>query len=511
MEIIIPDREEMMKKLIENPYKYAAVYARESNPNAPNPIETQKYICREYALKNNLLIYKEYSELISASQVSYQNRRKFMELLDDASKGYFKKIIVTRRDRLTRNFDEFIHLKRIFEKLDVEVVYSNDIDIKDTKDYASNFIENIMMALAEMEPKRIKARADAGRNAKKQKGIYDRKAPYGLVYEKDKEHYNKDGIKAKIVEDIFNIFLASNDYIESHEIIEKLKEKAGLEDNEYLKLINDLNKTKVTNILSTPTYAGLQTAHTNYKYKKFYIDHNGELQKVSEEYLSKFTNIDTVIRSKQWYQVVDKWFANNTISRTIVKTSRREKIIFKDLLKCTKCNETLKFTKGKFTCKTDGCIKIGRDVLMKKLIKGIMDTFVITNKQKGNAIKKVTKSLEIDIKNKEQGLFKLIKDQNLLVEKYLDNISNDIFKNEIIKNQKKEEEIRDDIEELKKKIHFLENEFEKVIIPLAKSGYIHMILEDLVKNQSALLEMYVVSDIKELNINGYNVSIIKKI
>jgi len=90
-----------VKELIENPNKYAAVYARESNPNAPNPIETQKYICREYALKNNLLIYKEYSELISASQVSYQNRSKFIQLLDDAKKGYFKQIIDTGRDRIT--------------------------------------------------------------------------------------------------------------------------------------------------------------------------------------------------------------------------------------------------------------------------------------------------------------------------------------------------------------------------------------------------------------------------
>jgi len=115
-----------------------------------------------------------------------------------------------------------------------------------------------------------------------------------------------------------------------------------------------------------------------------------------------------------------------------MKNFRREKVIFENLLKCTKCDKVLKFNKGKFSCGTNGCTKIGRDILMKKLIEGIVEMFVSTNVQKSEGIKEVTKALEKKINEKEQKLFKLINTQTKVIENYLADVTNEEIEKEII-------------------------------------------------------------------------------
>ncbi|MCC5911782.1 MAG: recombinase family protein [Clostridiaceae bacterium] len=294
------EEKNQIQEIISNPYKYAAIYARESNTSVPNPIETQKHFCREHARNKNLFIYNEYSELISASSRQYTDRPQFMALLDDAKKGYFKSIIVTRRDRMCRNFEEYIELKNIFKKLNVEILYSNDIELNDKKSYATEFIENIIMGLAEMEPRRIKQRTEAGRNAKIQKQIYDKAPSYGFKYDKYDKTYYKDGAKFKIVQDIFDIFLNNDEVTDHQKLCSKLKDNMetnykGTESEEYFKLVSNLKPSDIKKILSRPFYAGIQISNAMYRYNMFYVQHNENIVQANEKFFLPFTNIETTV------------------------------------------------------------------------------------------------------------------------------------------------------------------------------------------------------------------------
>lgn len=509
METRLQTKEEIVEEQVKDPYRYTAIYARESNSNAPNALETQIFTCRNYALNKGLLIYDVYKELISASQVPYQRRKEFMRLVEDARKGYFKKIIITRRDRLTRRFEEFIELKNLFKKLDVEIIYSNDIQVNEGKDYACGFIENIIVALAEMEPRRIKARSEAGRRIKAHRGIYDKNPCYGLYYDKHEKQYYRDGVKAEIVKDIFDIYVNYKRVRTPQHIVEELYKKAKTRDDDlhtYEDLVKKLSNTTIKDILSRPVYAGIQTRDIDYKYKDFYIKYNGETKKVDQAYFHKYENIKTIIPSEQWYKAVEKWYVNNPQKKKPDKRQKREKVIFKDLFICTKCGKKIKYSKNKFSCGTKGCRGFSKDVLIPKIINDLVE-WLVWRDRVDDVIKDVVKKLNKEMVKQQKKLVTNINEQGALVKKYISDPSNDELKTHIIEMTKKQMAIKQEINEFNKKIYFLNNKLKKTIIPLIKSDYLHMITEELEKNQPALLELFMYENIKELKLNGREIRI----
>ncbi|QVY61945.1 recombinase family protein [Cytobacillus gottheilii] len=61
---------------------------------------------------------------VSATKLKMEERRKLMELIRLIQEGKVKKVIVYKRDRLARNFYEFVDITRIFIKYNVEVIYT---------------------------------------------------------------------------------------------------------------------------------------------------------------------------------------------------------------------------------------------------------------------------------------------------------------------------------------------------------------------------------------------------
>ncbi len=504
---------DQIAEIINNPYKYAAIYARESNASVPNPIETQKHFCREYALNKNLLIYKEYSELISASLKSYSQRPKFMELLNDAEKGYFKTLIVTRRDRMTRNFEEFIELRNIFKKLDVEILYSSDIEITDKKSYATGFIENIIMGLAEMEPRRIKQRIEAGRNAKIQKQIYDKAPSYGFKYDKHEKFYYKDDVKFKIVQDIFDIFLNDDQVTDHKELLNKLKNNKEINDTdidfrEYFKLVSELKPTDIKNILSKPFYAGIQVSNTIYKYNMFYVKYNEAFTQANEEFFIPFSNIETtVVTPKQWYEVVDKWCRNNKNQSSVKYNENREKVILEKTIRCDRCNKILKYSKGIYSCNTTGCKAIRMESLIRNLTLSIVEWLSIKENCK-EVIDAVIKELDKKIAVDRKKVLDLINEQKNMIDELI--ASNDqSIKSKIVSKQKNLEDKNMNIKNLISKKEFINGKL-RDIMPLAKEGYYDLIADDLEQNYPALLEIFILENVTELRLNGQKYSIIDR-
>lgn len=60
---------------------------------------------------------------VSATKLRMKDRPKLMELLRLIQEGKVKKVIAYKRDRLARNFYEFVDITRMFIKYNVEVVY----------------------------------------------------------------------------------------------------------------------------------------------------------------------------------------------------------------------------------------------------------------------------------------------------------------------------------------------------------------------------------------------------
>lgn len=61
---------------------------------------------------------------VSATKLKLKDRPRLMELLRLIQEGKVKKIVAYKRDRLARNFYEFVDITRIFIKYNVEVIYT---------------------------------------------------------------------------------------------------------------------------------------------------------------------------------------------------------------------------------------------------------------------------------------------------------------------------------------------------------------------------------------------------
>ena len=514
MEGSLPQEKEMIENIITDPHRYAAIYARESNKNAPNALETQKYACRKYAHEKGLLIYGIYSQFGSAFKEPYFKREKFMKMLEDARLGCFKSIIVTRRDRVTRNFDEFIKLRNMFEELGIQVLYSNDIQLNEENDYACTFIENIIMALAEMEPRRINKRSEDGRRAKALKGIYDKLPPIGLLSEKDTENekykkkYYKDGARAQVVGEIFNIYLRDKSVKQPKDVLVRLEKNISNYEGkkEYQDIIKSLDADKIKKILSRPLYAGLCIRNIDYKYKEFYINHNSKVMKVDKVFFHECVNVESIITPSDWYEAVEKWYENKESDKAKNKKIRREKNLFEGLFKCRKCNEVLKYEHDMFSCRCEDSRRISKSVLIRNIIKAIVEW--IGAHSKGNEIiEEAIRKLKEEQLQKQKDLSKLLNEQTTMLKSYLNNKQIDDLSNKVRKNISHQKLIKQKIKEISDKVDFLSNKFKDIIIPLTKANYIHMIADELEKNQSAILELFISESIKELKINGKSISI----
>lgn len=108
-------------------YNLIAIYGRVSS--AAQSLELQLSAAKKYLESKGLNGNEDFViELtdpdVSATKLKMKDRLKLMELLRLIQEGKVKKVIVYKRDRLARNFYEFVDITRIFIKYNVEVIYT---------------------------------------------------------------------------------------------------------------------------------------------------------------------------------------------------------------------------------------------------------------------------------------------------------------------------------------------------------------------------------------------------
>ncbi|KGK84833.1 recombinase family protein [Clostridium sp. HMP27] len=518
MKVKIPEKEEIVKRMVNDRHNYAAIYARESNPNVKSALEAQVITNTRYARENNLIIHAVYKEHISGVK-HFRIRPEFKRLIEDAKKGLFKKIIVTKRDRLTRNFEDHLEIRKLFKGMDIQILYSNDVQLMEDRDYAANFIENMIMAIADLEPKNIRDRIYAGQQIKRGKGIYDKRPAFGFTCievsgEKYKTKYIKDGVRALVIKDIFEIYLDKSDVVEKpKEIIEKLKEKAekmyidkGEEYLEYKDIIYNLKNGDVTKIISRPIYTGQQTISLDYKYEDFKILYEDREVEVDEEYFHECINVEEIISLKQWIEAAKKWTSNNEPSRSRKSRGKNKTTLFNGLFSCCKCNTDIRLKYNTFVCEKKNCFEATKSNFVKEIFDKVI-TWTIDNRDCRKILKKIIDKLNLALKKLQKDLIECINKQGELVEEYIKDDKNKDTKENIKTLVDEKERIEQEIEDTKDKIIFLEEDFESITLPLAKSKFIDLLLRELEGNEQALLEIFDYKNEREISIGGNRIEI----
>src|SRR5579872_5532212 len=161
----------------------AVIYARVSSKDQEREgysIPAQLKLLREYALKNNLHVVREFIDVESAK---IAGRQQFGEMLRFfKAESSCRTLIVEKTDRLYRNFRDYLTL----EDLGVEIHLAKEGQIinKDSKSQAK-FMHGIQVLMARNYIDNLREEVCKGMREKAEQGIYPSRPPMG--YRNNKE------------------------------------------------------------------------------------------------------------------------------------------------------------------------------------------------------------------------------------------------------------------------------------------------------------------------------------
>lgn len=473
------------------PQEYAAIYARKSTKADNNSIKAQKLLAMDIIKKEGLLLYNDYFDVESATKYEPIHRIGFKELMHDAMEGNFKTLVVFRRDRLARKAEHLVEIKKFFKKYDIRIIYSNEGEFQPDDSYISNFIENIIMAVDELEPRILAERIESGKLKQRELGVYSSggNIPFGYAREPIEGIIEYVCIP-KEIEFVKKVF---NEYI-NYSSISKGMKKLSKEITEFKRLKNkkrlietgDKKFSKTTpqtiiNIIKNPVYAGLQ--FKNYKLELISEDvfniSDTITPIIKKELFQDCCNVEKAINGDIWYKAIEKWKTSN-LKRSGAGT-KVETQLFKNLLFCKSCGEKIWFTKSDLKCKK-GCVTIPKDKAIKKVLFAILiklvedELFTKTLKTKIDKLAEEIKKSEDNHSTKEKKI------KNRIVKMICDGKPSD---DALTKFFNQEKIIKDKLSELKMKrmnlIYLRDNIKSLIISP--------KVITDIKEKQDYLQEM----------------------
>lgn len=190
---------------------------------------------------------QNFTDIKSAYSKSYKERDDFLQMLVALEKKEFDAVVVSDRDRLSRQTDEHFKLREELNRLGVPVVIASRSEFYDSEDFIRNLIED---ALTKMESDNISARTKAAMKSMKERDKYiGGKPPYGYRTERDKQTgkvicYTPIPEQMEKIRSIFSLFKKSETFSSIAKIfaIDSPSEK--------------WNASKVKGIITNPIYTG---------------------------------------------------------------------------------------------------------------------------------------------------------------------------------------------------------------------------------------------------------------
>ncbi|WP_186430051.1 recombinase family protein [Clostridium sp. BSD9I1] len=488
--------------MISNPENYAAIYARSSTKSDKNTsVETQESKGEETALKNNLLIYNYYSEKISVTEIPYMEREKFMELIEDAKAGYFKTLIVFRSDRLARNTLDAMKIKRLLKNLGVKILYSSESEYNSDGTPNSDFIGNIMSAVAELESKTIKERTESGKKKQRQEQEHSAsKAAYGFVTSNrlNKKisryitYYDANDSLKDFIDMLFTCYISNKDLITDTDIYNFLKKN-------NINIPLDFNKEKIRSIICNPIYASLQTKNIHHKFKdSFEKNADGSFSHIDEDFFQPAYNVATIVDDKTFFAAANKWYHYHDPFGT---RARNTNYLLKDLLYCGKCGNKVTLSKKIYSCKTTHCTRLNEYDVSYEVLNNILES-LISNENFSTELDLKIQELKRSIVSKNNKLIQFTRKQENLVKTYLNKSNDKFIINALEENVNHQDSIKDDIKFLKSNIIYYENmknlsfsEFNKA----SKNALIYVML-----SKNDLTRNYLLNNIEKVILYGRN-------
>lgn len=185
-------------------------YCRYSSKKRQNEtsITAQRKTCEEWARANNYNIVREYVDKgISGKDSS--SRPQFMKMIEDSSKGIFKKIVVYQLDRFARNRYDSANYKAKLKKNGVKVLSAKE-NISD--DASGILVESVLEGMAEYYSAELSQKVNRNMLLNAERGQFNGgKPPLGYKLEiQDFGNYKKkkliiDENTAPIVQAIFKM------------------------------------------------------------------------------------------------------------------------------------------------------------------------------------------------------------------------------------------------------------------------------------------------------------------
>lgn len=494
MERLLPRTEEIVERMVKESRYYAAIYARQSNTTEKFSLEVQESLGMEYAEKNNLTIYNVYKEKVSASSKSVDERKMFQELLRDAKAGYFKTVIAARRDRIARNVEEFFDIKKEFKKLGIKLVYSNDGEYKSDESYISSFIENVIMAVAELEPEQIKMRIKLGKKKQKEERIYSGNWENKFGLRRSEKKVKKDDSaqiyyyeyyqtgESSVIKEIFRKFLDIDEakVKDTNQAFQELKSNNP-------DLFNGFDNAELKEIISNPIYAGLDTKSFDYKYDRdslSIIDREGDELEVSKEYFHRCINVIPIIEnSDDWYEAANKLKRLGLAKKQTPRNSTS--YLFRGMLYCSNCDGPVVLKGNKYSCKNK-CINITKESLVFSILSQLLPQLLNVSTLK-SAIRGFTSTLRKEVNCLKMKLTNNIIKQEKHIKRYLINPEDENNNKEFEELLIYQKSIKDEIRDREQYITYLNNEFLYSVIYLLDTN-IELAVKYIINNGSERLQ-----------------------
>jgi site-specific DNA recombinase len=401
-----------IEKIIEeenfefNPENYAAIYARKSSKNDTNAINAQISMAKDVIKDKNLILYGTYEDEESATKFHPLHRNGFKQLLFDMQNNKFKTVVVFRRDRLARKVNHLFEIKRLFKTNGVRIIYSNPEELQPSTNHMTNFVENIIMAVDELEPQISAERTAYGKIKKRQRGEYcsGRNVPFGYKSIKGKPtRYKSIAEDAKVLQDLFLDYSSKNKKeFNNKEWVAKMQD---IYDKKNKKK-KTFTSTDITHCILNPIYGGLLLRAFKITVKDA-IKVIDNVASIDTSYFIKCTNVTPIIDKELWFKALLKWYEchkQKNIS-DVIDIDPHEIYLFKNLLKCNKCDNKIYLTEDHYRC-TKGCT----DVLESELLIQVVSKIIADLKNDVSILKSIEGRIEAnrnDIKIKENNLEKI--------------------------------------------------------------------------------------------------------
>lgn len=284
-------------------------------------LETQKAAFTDYAKSQNYELVNLYAdEGISGTKL--RNRTAFLEMMKDARKGLFEKVIVKDVSRLSRNTVDFLQTLRELKAMNIEIVFlSSNMSSCDNE-----LILGVMAMLAQEESGNLSKRVKFGKKKNAEKG----KVP-NIVYGYDKVKGELFSLRinekeAEIVRFIYDLYL-NKDYGANK--IAKILNSHGM----LTKRGCRWTQNAICRILTNPLYTG-RVINGKEEVKDFLT---GTREKKSEDDWMVVENPDLRIISDAEHQASVALMEKRNQDFNLNRTRQSNRYPFSTLIKCEEC------------------------------------------------------------------------------------------------------------------------------------------------------------------------------